>query len=67
MKESVFLNIKQKGLQPIVPTSPNHLLVVLFKENKISGGIEIFQLYVALTYFCSSHITEKRNKILKKG
>ena len=39
MKESTLLNIKQKGQQPIVPSSPNHLLVILLKANKIFGEI----------------------------
>ena len=36
MKKSTFLNIKLKGWQPIVPSSPNQLLVILFKVNRIS-------------------------------
>ena len=39
MKKSTFLVIKQKGQQPIVPSSPNQLLVVLLKANRIFGGI----------------------------
>ena len=45
MKDSAFLNIKQKGRQAIVPSSPIHLLVILLKANKMFGGIQIFQLY----------------------
>ena len=35
MKESAFLNIKQKGRQPIVPSSPNHLLVTYTAKNTV--------------------------------
>ena len=45
MKKSTFLNIKEKGWQPIVPSSPKHSLVILLKANKIFGGTSIFQLY----------------------
>ena len=34
MKKSTFLNIKEKGRQPVVPSSPNHLLVILLKPKK---------------------------------
>ena len=34
MKESAFLNIKQKVRHPIVPSSPNHLLVILLEAKK---------------------------------
>ena len=33
-KQSVFLNIKQKGWQPIVYSSPNQLLVVLLRNKQ---------------------------------
>ena len=35
MKKITLLNIKQKGQQPIVPSSPNYLFVILLKANKI--------------------------------
>ena len=34
MKKITFLNIKQKGQQSIVPSSPNHLFAILLKANK---------------------------------
>ena len=33
-KQSAFLNIKQKGWQPIVYSSPNQLLVVLLRNKQ---------------------------------